>query len=90
MNNTGTNEPKKSTKMFVNGVLILTISNILVKTIGLLFKIPLHDYLGDEGMGQNLSATRRRKNIRFSFMEKESEICGSSFAIVNTDFIPYL
>lgn len=51
MNNTGTNEPKKSTKMFVNGVLILTISNILVKTIGLLFKIPLHDYLGDEGMG---------------------------------------
>jgi len=23
----------------------------LVKTIGLLFKIPLHDYLGDEGMG---------------------------------------
>ena len=43
-----------------------------------------------KGMGQNLSATRRRKNIRFSFMEKESEICGSSFAIVNTDFIPYL
>ena len=47
VNNTGTNEPKKSTKMFVNGVLILTISNILVKTIGLLFKIPLHYYLGD-------------------------------------------
>ena len=37
--------------MFVSGVLILTISNILVKAIGLLFKIPLHDYLGDEGMG---------------------------------------
>ena len=51
MNNTGTTGPKKSTKMFVSGVLILTISNILVKTIGLLFKIPLHDYLGDEGMG---------------------------------------
>lgn len=51
MNNTGHNEPKKSTKMFVNGVLILTVSNILVKTIGLLFKIPLHAYLGDEGMG---------------------------------------
>ena len=33
---------------------------------------------------------RRRKNIRFSFMEQESEICGSSFTIVNTDFIPYL
>ena len=51
VNNTGTTGPKKSTKMFVSGVLILTISNILVKTIGLLFKIPLHDYLGDEGMG---------------------------------------
>lgn len=51
MNNSGHIEPKKSTKMFVNGVLILTVSNILVKTIGLLFKIPLHAYLGDEGMG---------------------------------------
>ena len=37
--------------MFVNGVLILTVSNILVKAIGLLFKIPLHSYLGDVGMG---------------------------------------
>ena len=37
--------------MFVNGVLILTISNIIVKAIGLLFKIPLHEYLGDVGMG---------------------------------------
>ncbi len=51
MNNTQKSEPKKSTKLFVNGVLILTISNILVKTVGLLFKIPLHGYLGDEGMG---------------------------------------
>ena len=37
--------------MFVNGVLILTISNIIVKLIGLVFKIPLHNILGDEGMG---------------------------------------
>ena len=37
--------------MFVNGVLILTISNVIVKIIGLIFKIPLHDILGDEGMG---------------------------------------
>ncbi len=42
---------KTSTKLFVNGVLILTISNLLIKVIGLLFKIPLHRYLGDEGMG---------------------------------------
>ena len=42
---------KTSTKLFVNGVLILTISNLIVKAIGLLFKIPLHDILGDDGMG---------------------------------------
>lgn len=42
---------KTSTKLFVNGVLILTVSNILVKAIGLLFKIPLHSLLGDTGMG---------------------------------------
>ncbi len=42
---------KTSTRMFVNGVLILTISNVIVKIIGLIFKIPLHDILGDEGMG---------------------------------------
>lgn len=42
---------KTSTKLFVSGVLILTISNLIVKAIGLLFKIPLHDILGDEGMG---------------------------------------
>ena len=37
--------------MFVNGVLILTISNIIVKAIGLLFKIPLRNILGNIGMG---------------------------------------
>lgn len=42
---------KTSRKLFVSGVLILTISNILVKAIGLLFKIPLHSLLGDTGMG---------------------------------------
>ena len=42
--------------MFVNGVLILTISNLIVKAIGLLFKIPLHDILGDDGMGYFNSA----------------------------------
>lgn len=51
MNNTTPKGQKTSTKLFVNGVLILTISNILVKAIGLLFKIPLHDILGDDGMG---------------------------------------
>ena len=51
MNNTTPKGQKTSTKLFVNGVLILTISNILVKAIDLLFKIPLHDILGDDGMG---------------------------------------
>ena len=32
------------------GVIILMISNIIVKVIGVLFKIPLHDLLGDRGM----------------------------------------
>ncbi len=49
--NTLASTQKTSTKMFVNGVLILTISNLIVKAIGLLFKIPLHDILGDDGMG---------------------------------------
>ncbi len=51
MNTTTPKGQKTSTKLFVNGVLILTISNILVKAIGLLFKIPLHSLLGDTGMG---------------------------------------
>ena len=51
MSNKTSTGQKTSTKLFVNGVLILTVSNILVKVIGLLFKIPLHGYLGDEGMG---------------------------------------
>lgn len=32
------------------GVIILMISNIIVKVIGVLFKIPLHELLGDRGM----------------------------------------
>lgn len=35
---------------FVAGVVILTLSNILVRVIGLVLKIPLHAILGDEGM----------------------------------------
>lgn len=42
---------KKSTSLFFSGVLILTFSNILIKIVGLVLKIPLHDIIGDEGMG---------------------------------------
>ncbi|MDD6799315.1 MAG: polysaccharide biosynthesis protein [Firmicutes bacterium] len=41
---------KKTSNLFVSGVLILTFSNILIKIIGLTLKIPLHHILGDEGM----------------------------------------
>lgn len=41
---------------FVSGVLILTISNLLVKMAGLLFKIPMNYIVGDTGMGYYNSA----------------------------------
>lgn len=37
--------------LFFSGVVLLGMANILVKVIGLLFKIPMSYYLGDEGMG---------------------------------------
>ncbi|MBQ6677666.1 MAG: polysaccharide biosynthesis protein, partial [Clostridia bacterium] len=42
---------KNSTRMFVSGVVVLTISNLVIKAIGLLFKIPMHNFLSGEGMG---------------------------------------
>lgn len=42
--------------VFFTGVLVLGGANILVKIIGLLFKIPMSYYLGDEGMGYFNSA----------------------------------
>jgi len=41
---------------FVSGVLVLTISNLLVKMAGLLFKIPMNYIVGDTGMGYYNSA----------------------------------
>ena len=41
----------EKTNSFLSGVFILTISNVLVKIIGLFFKIPISHILGDEGMG---------------------------------------
>ena len=43
---TKTKEPR-----LIVGVMVLMISNIIVKLIGVLFKIPLHNLLGDAGMG---------------------------------------
>ncbi len=50
------NKTKNSTKLFFSGVLVLTISNLLIKAIGALFKIPMNQILGDQGMG-NYSAS---------------------------------
>ncbi len=41
---------------FFSGVVILTISNLLVKTAGLLFKVPMNYIVGDTGMGYYNSA----------------------------------
>ena len=38
-------------KTFFSGVLLLTLSTVLVKLIGLFYKIPMLSYLGTEGMG---------------------------------------
>ncbi len=38
-------------RVFLSGVAVLTLSTILVKVIGLLYKIPMLHFLGSEGMG---------------------------------------
>ena len=43
-------------KTFFSGVLLLTLSTVSVKVIGLLYKIPMLAYLGAEGMGYFHSA----------------------------------
>lgn len=49
-------ERKKSANTFLSGVIILTVSNLLVKMAGLLFKIPMNYIVGDTGMGYYNSA----------------------------------
>ena len=45
-------ETKKSAgPRIISGVIVLMISNIVVKLLGLLCKIPLHGLMGDQGMG---------------------------------------
>lgn len=47
---------KQNDKSFYSGALWLTISVIILKLIGLIYKIPMHKILGDEGMGYFNSA----------------------------------
>ena len=41
----------KRRNMFFSGVIILTIANILIKVLGMAFKIPLVNLIGSTGMG---------------------------------------
>jgi len=43
-------------KTFLSGVMLLSLSTVLVKLIGLIYKIPMLAYLGSEGMGYFNSA----------------------------------
>ena len=47
---------KSNTSLFFSGVVILTAANLIVKIIGLLFKIPMANTFGDEVMGYYNSA----------------------------------
>ena len=47
----GNNKVKDTNKLLVSGVLILTISNVLVKLMGAFLKVPLADIIGNNGMG---------------------------------------
>ena len=49
-------KPNTTKKVFFSGVLLLTLSTILVKVVGLIYKIPMLSYLGSEGMGYFHSA----------------------------------
>ena len=49
-------ERQNSMKVFFSGVLLLSLSTVLVKVIGLIYKIPMLSYLGSEGMGYFNSA----------------------------------
>ena len=47
---------KRANGRFLSGVAVLTVSTLIVKVIGLLYKIPMMKVLGEEGMGYFNSA----------------------------------
>ena len=49
-------KPNTTKKVFFSGILLLTLSTVLVKLVGLFYKIPMLSYLGSEGMGYFHSA----------------------------------
>lgn len=56
MKNTVENKRKEKGRKFISGVYILTLSTVIVKIIGLIYKIPMLKLLGSTGMGYFNSA----------------------------------
>ncbi|MBQ7788254.1 MAG: polysaccharide biosynthesis protein [Clostridia bacterium] len=56
MNKNKNAAPKSAVNMFFSGVVVLTIANILVKSVGLISKIALNTVVGSEGAGYYSSA----------------------------------
>lgn len=50
------NSVKKAANLFVSGVFVLAISNLIVKIIGVMLKVPLTQLIGNTGMGYYNSA----------------------------------
>ena len=60
----GKNEGKNT---FLSGVLILTVANLITKIIGLVFKIPLTNMLGNEGMMKNLRSCGKIYYLQYKY-----------------------
>lgn len=56
MNKSKKTREESEAKSFMSGVMVLSLSTLLVKIIGLFFKIPMLSFLGTEGMGYFNSA----------------------------------
>ena len=89
----------KNKESFINGALWLSVSAIILKIIGLIYKIPISYLLGDEGMGIFNSAytvytffyiigsAGIPKAISIITSKMEAESTGSSIVIYRTAFL---
>ena len=54
MNAVAISKIKNNKNLFFSGVAVLTFTNVLNKIIGVLFRIPISNMLGDSGMALSL------------------------------------
>ncbi|MBQ8690125.1 MAG: oligosaccharide flippase family protein [Clostridia bacterium] len=92
----------QSKKQFINGAIWLTVSALILKIIGLIYKIPISYLLGDEGMGYFNSAYTIYtffyivatggipKAISILVSKNEAESKDSSDAIFKVSFYTFL